>query len=110
MKETNLGEFQEVILLVILSQENRTYGAEIQRVLKEDLDRAISRGSLHTALTRLEQKGFITSEVGGATRERGGRRKKFFSVSNSGRASLIEAKEIRERLWSKVPQVVLKGI
>ncbi|RNC85830.1 MAG: PadR family transcriptional regulator [Balneola sp.] len=110
MKETNLGEFQEVILLVILSQENRTYGAEIQRVLKEDLDRTISRGSLHTALTRLEQKGFITSEIGGATRERGGRRKKFFSVSNSGRASLIEAREIRERLWNKVPQVVLKGI
>lgn len=110
MKETNLGEFQEVILLVILSQENRTYGAEIQRVLKEDLERIISRGSLHTALTRLEEKGFITSEVGGATKERGGRRKKFFSVSNTGRASLVEAREIRERLWSKIPQVILKGI
>lgn len=110
MKETNLGEFQEIILLIILSLDNKTYGAEVQRVLKSDLDRSISRGSLHTAFTRLEEKGFLVSEIGGATKERGGRRKKYFSVSSSGKESLQEAKDIRERLWNKIPNLVFQNI
>lgn len=110
MKETNLGEFQEVILLIILSLDNKTYGAEIQRELKEELDRHISRGSLHTAITRLEEKGFITSTVGGATKERGGRRKKFLSVSNSGKVALRDAKALRDKLWNQVPKLAFDNI
>ena len=103
MKETNLGEFQEILLLVILSLENKTYGAEIQRVIKGELGRTISRGALHTALTRLEEKGFIRSSMGGSTKERGGRRKRFFSVTNSGQAAIREAKQLRDHLWNKIP-------
>lgn len=103
MKETNLGEFQEILLLIILSLENKTYGAEIQRAIKEELDRVISRGALHTALTRLEEKGFIKSSMGGSTKERGGRRKRFFTVTNSGQEAIREAKKLRDHLWSKIP-------
>ncbi len=110
MKETNLGELQEIILLVILSQDNKTYGAEIQRGINEELSRKISRGALHTALTRLMEKGFLTSEIGGATKERGGRRKKFYSVSNSGKQAITEAKQLRERLWAQIPNFALKMV
>jgi len=110
MKETNLGEFQEIILLIIMSHDNKAYGAEIQREINEQLARVISRGALHTALTRLLEKGFLTAEVGGATKERGGRRKKFYSVSNSGKEALQEAKELRERLWAQIPNFAFKMI
>ena len=110
MKETNLGEFQEIILLIILSLSNNAYGAEIQREINSELDRSISRGSLHTALTRLEEKGFLVTEVGGATSERGGRRKKFYTVTNTGKESLREAKELRDRLWEQVPNLAFKNI
>ncbi len=110
MKETNLGEFQEIILLIILSLDNNSYGAEIQREINTELDRSISRGALHTALTRLEEKGFLSSEIGGATKERGGRRKKFFTVTNAGKEALKEAKQLRDHLWKQIPDLTFKNI
>jgi PadR family transcriptional regulator PadR len=103
MKGTYLGEFQEVVLLSILILQDESYGVRIQEEIQKELNRTVSRGALHTALTRLEEKGFIKSVMGGATEERGGRRKRLYTVTNMGKESLKEARAIREQLWSKVP-------
>jgi DNA-binding PadR family transcriptional regulator len=103
MKGTYLGEFQEIVLLAILILDENAYGVTIQDEIKSELDRNISRGALHTALTRLEEKGFIKSEVGGATKERGGRSKRMYAVTNLGKESLRQARQIREQMWQKVP-------
>ncbi len=104
MKGTYLGEFQEVVLLVILILDDNAYGVSIQEEIKKELNRNISRGALHTALMRLQDKGFIKSDVGGATKERGGRRKRLYAVTNLGRDALKEARCLREQLWQKVPE------
>ncbi|MCO6360072.1 PadR family transcriptional regulator [Roseivirga pacifica] len=110
MKGTYLGEFQEIVLLTILVLDENAYGVSIQEEIGERTGRAVSRGALHTALTRLEEKGFIQSEYGGATAERGGRRKRFYQVTNLGKNALEEAKTLREDLWSSVPKVALQKV
>ena len=103
MKGTYLGEFQEIVLLTILILDDNAYGVTIQAEIKNRLHRDISRGALHTALTRLEEKGFLHSKTGGASAIRGGRRKRYYTVSNKGKEALKEAKDIRDQLWNFVP-------
>ncbi|MFY0598631.1 MAG: PadR family transcriptional regulator [Cyclobacteriaceae bacterium] len=107
MKGSNLGEFQEIVLLSILILDDEAYGLQIQKELSKRLDRSLSRGALHAALSRLEEKGFIDSRTGGATAERGGRRKRFYTLTNSGKSALKQAKELREEMWSLVPKFSL---
>lgn len=108
MKETSLGEFQEIILLTILILEENAYGVSIQKEIAQRLKKEVSRGSLHTALSRLEEKGFITSEFGEASAKRGGRRKRFYQVTNTGKEALQKAKDIRDQLWNAIPNFSLK--
>ncbi len=110
MKGTYLGEFQEIVLLTILVLGENAYGITIQDEIGKRTGRDVSRGALHTALTRLDEKGFISSEYGGATAERGGRRKRYYQVTNLGKNSLEESKSVRDDLWSAVPKVALQRI
>ncbi len=105
MKGTNLGEFQEIVLLSILILDDEAYGLRIQKEIIQRLNRSISRGALHAALTRLEEKDFVSSTFGGATAERGGRRKRFYTLTNSGKAALKQTKELREEMWSLIPEI-----
>ena len=105
MKGTNLGEFQEIVLLSILILDDRAYGLKIQKEMSQRLNRPLSRGALHAALSRLSEKGFINSHFGGATAERGGRRKRFYTLTNSGKIALQRVKELREEMWSLVPKM-----
>lgn len=107
MKGTHLGEFQEVVLLVILALEENAFGVTIKQEIKEKVNRDISRGALHTALTRLSEKGFITSEQGEANEDRGGRRKRYYTVTNRGVAALHGAKALRDQLWGQIPRLKL---
>jgi DNA-binding PadR family transcriptional regulator len=103
MKGTNLGEFQEIVLLSILILDQEAYGLKIQHEINERLKRDLSRGALHAALTRLEEKGFLESRTGGATASRGGRSKRYYSLTNNGKVAIKEAKDLREEMWSLVP-------
>ena len=107
MKGSYLGEFQEVVMLTILILDDNAYGVTIQAEIGERLDRKVSRGALHTALTRLQEKGYIESQYGGASAVRGGRRKRFYTVTNLGRDVLREAKAARDQLWQAVPGISL---
>ncbi len=109
-KRNFLGEFQELVLLAIIILEDEAYGISIQEELEQRTGRKVSRGALHTALTRLSDKGYIRSHYGGATAERGGRRKRFYQLTSTGQATLNEAQELRDQFWQakKVLQT-LKG-
>ena len=108
MKGTNLGEFEELLVLVVLILQEEAYMLRIKDEIKNQVDRSISMGALHTTLARLEQKDFLKSEMGGATNERGGRRKRIYELTADGKAVLNEVKEMRASLWNQVPAVDLK--
>lgn len=105
----NLGEFEEIVLLLVAAQHGEAYGMSITQAIEEELKRPVTLSSVHTSLYRLEEKGLIASEVGGTTKARGGRRRRIFKISDSGKEALLEAKRARTHLWSLIPNIVFDG-
>jgi DNA-binding PadR family transcriptional regulator len=99
MKKLYLDEFEELVLLTIASLAADAYGVSIKEFIETRTQRIISIGTLHSTFTRLEEKDFITSYMGEPTAERGGRRKRFYEVTKSGKIALYEMKEFRDELW-----------
>jgi DNA-binding PadR family transcriptional regulator len=110
MKGTNLGEFEELVLLTIASLINEAYSVAICDELEKHTGRATKLGVVHAVLNRLEEKGFIKSKLGEATNIRGGKRKRYYSITSAGKAALIKAKDLRDQLWNSIPAMVLKKI
>ena len=79
-----LGEFEILLLMALLRLKERAYGAEVHREIESRTGRSIAMGAVYTGLARLEQTGLISSTVGEPTRERGGRRKRFYRVEAPG--------------------------
>lgn len=94
-----LGEFEELVLLTIAALGPDAYGVAIQQDIEQRSNRSISIGALHSTITRLEEKGFLKSWVGGATKERGGRSKRFYEITQAGKKSVAETKSLRDELW-----------
>ena len=105
MSKTYLGEFEELVLTIVALLDNEAYGNSIVKAIKTHQNRTVSLSAVHVTLYRLEDKGLVKSDVGGATSERGGRRKRYFMISNTGLALLREIKESRTELWSMIPQL-----
>jgi|SRR5688572_1274165 PadR family transcriptional regulator PadR len=110
MKGTNLGEFEELVLLTVGILNDEAYSIAIAREIKKVTKRNVNFVVVHSALNRLEEKGYVDSKLGGATKERGGRSKRLFSISAAGKKALLRTKEQRDELWSMIPKVVFKNI
>lgn len=105
MKDTNLGGFEELVLLAIGTLDDDAYSISIKSTLESYTGRAPSIGALHSALMRLEEKGFIDSSEGGASNERGGRRKRFYTISAKGHEALSYARELRNHFYKNIPSI-----
>jgi PadR family transcriptional regulator, regulatory protein PadR len=103
MKGVYLGEFEELVLLVAAMLQQEAYGVSIQEEIERQTERKCTISAVHTALHRLEEKGFLSSEMGGATNERGGRRKRYFKVTVAGIRVLTDMREQREKIWRLIP-------
>ena len=108
MKRYQLGEFEEVVILTVAILNNEAYSVAIKNEIESRLSRTVSMGALHTALVRLEDKGYLKSFDGEATEERAGRPKKYFQITALGKKAMAYSKETREELWRAIPKVVLK--
>ena len=105
MKKTKLGEFEELVLLTVVVLHEEAYGVEIKRELEERLKEKLSVGSIQSALKRMEEKGFLTSEFGESTQKRGGKRKRIYTATPYAHRVLAEMKDIRAGLWNAVPKL-----
>ena len=110
MKGTNLGEFEELVLLTIAVLVNDAYSVGICDQLEKHTGRTVKLGVVHAVLNRLEEKGYVKSSLGEATNVRGGKRKRYYSVTSAGKAALRKAKELRDDLWNMIPELSLKRI
>lgn len=99
-----LGEFEEVVLLTVAVLHTEAYGIAIVDEIERRLNRKVSLGALQTVLKRLEQKGLLTSVLGEATKVRGGKRKRYFTVTPTGQNMLSEVKMQRMALWEAIPE------
>lgn len=103
MIETRLGEFEEVILLLVGILGEDAYALNIANEFENQTQRAVSIGAVHSTLTRLAEKGFLDSAMGAATAERGGRRKRIFTITASGEGVLKHSREFKLSLWKQYP-------
>jgi PadR family transcriptional regulator PadR len=105
MSKEYLGEFEELILTMVAALQEDAYGAAIAEEIESRLKREVNLSAVHVTLYRLEDKGYIKSSLGGATNERGGRRKRIFTITSAGMAMLKAMKDARLDLWKLVPQL-----
>ena len=105
MGKSSLGEFEEVVLLTVAVLYENAYGISIKEDIEKRLARKVSVGAMRTALSSLEKKGFLRSEFGDATPERGGKRKRFYKVTPHGKKALEQVMETRKKLWEAIPSV-----
>lgn len=108
MKGTNLGEFEEIVLLTIAALVNEAYSVAICDELEKNIGRPAKLGVVHAVLNRLEEKGYVKSKLGEATKTRGGKRKRYYAVTNGGKSALIKAREVRDQLWDRIPELSLR--
>jgi PadR family transcriptional regulator, regulatory protein PadR len=109
MSKEYLGEFEELVLTMVGILQDEAYGNSIVNEIKDRLGRESNLSAVHVTLYRLEDKGLVKSQMGGATNTRGGRRKRIFTITNAGLAMLKATKESRMDLWKLIPQLKIVG-
>ncbi|HEY5916965.1 MAG TPA: PadR family transcriptional regulator [Chryseolinea sp.] len=110
MRRSDLGEFEEIVLLAVAVLTPEAYSVVIAEELEQQTGKTVSTGAVHAALQRLENKGLVSSQMGEATSERGGRRKRIFTVTVAGSRMLREVREVRNSLWSRISPRALPKI
>lgn len=98
-----LGEFELVVLLGLARLDDEAYGMTIQQEIHGVTGRDPSIPSVYVTLNRLEKKGYVTSRTGDSSAERGGRAKKYYSLTESGTEALELSQSMLSRLWDGVP-------
>jgi DNA-binding PadR family transcriptional regulator len=107
MKGQTLGEFEELVLLMVAAQHPEAYGVSILEGLEIRMGKKFNISAVHVALKRLETKGLVKSNFGGITDERGGRRKKFYLITAFGKKALDATYELRTSLYLEIPKISL---
>lgn len=108
MKGNYLGELEELILLTVGVLYPEAYAVAVMDEIEKQAKRSMNISAVHAVLTRLEEKGFVTSRMGDPTQERGGRRKRIFLLTAMGKKALEEVNELRNQLYNQIPKVALQ--
>lgn len=111
MNNITVGELEELVLLSVgVLYDRQAYAVTIHTIIVDETGRKIDVTAIHAVLRRLDKKGLVRSEMGGATAERGGRRKRFFSLTETGRQILDEIMDTRMKLYNQLPKLTFLGI
>lgn len=108
-RREHLGEFEQIVLLAILRLSDQAYGVPVRLEIERRTGRALTVGALYRTLDRLEEKGYVSSAFSDPTPERGGRSKRYFTVSPLGLRSLRASREALAAMWEGLEPLVLRG-
>jgi PadR family transcriptional regulator PadR len=100
-----LTRMEEILLLTVHRLDPEAYGVTIRAAVEELLGKSVSVGAVYVPLDRLAERGYLEAHYGAPTPERGGRRKKYFKVSQDGLKILQETKTLQDALWENVPNL-----
>jgi len=105
MTQHTIGEFEELVLLMVAALHDEAYGVSILESLEEKLKKPLNISAVHVALKRMEDKGFVKSRFGGITEERGGRRKRYYAITALGKKMLDEQYNLRNSIYKRIPKI-----
>ena len=106
MKGNYLGEFEELVLLIVAMLEGDAYGVSITHEIVNHADRDVRLNQVHASLQRLEDKGLVRSRMSDPTPARGGRRKRLFSITAYGKQTLVDIQNTRMNIWKQLPSSI----
>ena len=110
MKKEVLGAFEEMVMLIIAVLQDDAYGLAIVDEIKNQTGKKATIGAVHATVSRLEKKGLLETFMGGATNERGGRKKRLIRITNTGKNVLMESRDTKVNLWAQIPDLSLNNI
>ncbi len=102
-KGNYIGELEELVLLLVGILKDDAYAVAVLKEMKDQTGRELNISAIHAVLNRLEEKGWLNSHMGGASQERGGRRKRFYQLTAAGKAILDSVKSQRDGLYGQLP-------
>ena len=97
-----MGELEELVLMIVAILKEDAYGVSVMDEIFEQIGRKVNISAVHTVLDRLEKKGFVSSYWGGASAERGGRRKRLFKITSEGSSAIEFVHQTRSRLYNQI--------
>ena len=103
----NIGEFEELALLMVGILQEEAYGVAIMEEIELQTGRKVNISAIHSALYRLEDKGYLSSRMGEVSATRGGKRKRKFTISSIGKKVLEENLSLREKMYKQIPEIAL---
>ena len=103
-KGSYIGELEELILLIVGILGDDAYAVGVLKEMKGQTGREINISAIHAVLGRLEEKGWLSSTMGGASKVRGGRRKRYYHLTSAGREMIDQVRSVRESLYAQLPQ------
>lgn len=106
MGDAYLGEFEQIVLLAILRLQEDAYAIPIRGEIEAKTGRTVARGALYTALDRLEDKRCLRSRMSAPLPERGGRSRRYFTVTPAGVAALRASRRALQQLWQGLDEVL----
>ena len=109
MKGKHLGEFEEIVLLTVGILSEDAYAVAVSREIEDQTGRNVNISAVHSTLYRLQKKGLLGSMLGRPTAKRGGKRKRIFTITQSGRKAMDETMNLRVRLRAQIPPAALPG-
>jgi DNA-binding PadR family transcriptional regulator len=101
----HFGEWELLVILALMRIGDDAYGVPICREIEQQTGREVAVGSLYATLDRLVEKGFVSSELGEPTAERGGRAKRYFRVTANGIREVRKTQRALMNLWNGLPQL-----
>lgn len=104
-----LAEFELLVLLAVLHRGDTAYAVSVHDELVRRSRRRVSTGAVYVTLDRLERKGLLRSRLGDSTPERGGRAKRFYTLSAQGLAALRAERAVMRRMWDGLEPLVDKS-
>jgi DNA-binding PadR family transcriptional regulator len=105
MPDIYLGELEQIVLLAVLRLGDEAYAVPILEQIEAQAGRTLARGALYTALDRLEAKGCLRSRIGDPLPERGGRARRYFTVTPAAVRALKQSRLALMRLWDGLEQI-----
>ena len=99
----HFGEWELLVMLTVMRLGDQAYGVPICREIERQMGCEAAVGSVYATLERLAGKGFVSSQLGDPTAERGGRAKRYFRVTAAGIREIQQTRRVLTRLWSDLP-------
>ncbi len=103
-----LSRADELIMLAVWRLKDNAYCIEILEQAENNSGKEWTLGGVYAVLNRLEQNGLVSSHLGPPSAERGGKRKRFYKVTETGLESLKEIKKVEKSMWDGLSDIILE--